>query len=249
MKGIVLEELKNKRIVLTEEGDFIKINDLNRDLKVGEEILIEEEKANTKHIIRRFALAAAMFVMVMLSSYAFYGYFVTQGYVSIGINPSLGKNVRMKIAYNYFGKTIKLQALNKEGNTIIEKMGRVQFKSTDEATNEFIKAAKKESVISLGVDNTIVITITAFNKKIDDESMDRSVERYIKENQIKGKVMIVLGNKTDYEKAKEDGVPIDKFILINKAIEKNSTYKFDDLNKKSIEEIINIINEEEKNYK
>lgn len=248
MKGIVLEELKNKLIILTKDGDFIEIDRLSEKVEIGEEIVIKGQKVNTKQTLRRFVLAAAMFIVAILGNFVIYGSLVTQGYVSIGINPSDNKNARMEIAYNSFGKAIKLQALNEDGNTIIEKVGKSQFKSTNEVINKFIKAAEKEKVISSEKENTIVITITAFNKKIDDESIDSSVEHYIKENEINAKVMIVVGNKTDYKKAKESGVPIDKFILINKAIKKNSAYEFNELNKKPIEEIIHIINEEEKNY-
>lgn len=248
MKGIVLEELKDKLIVLTSEGDFIEIDKLSEKVEIGEEIVIKEKKTNIKKTLKRFAFAAAVFCMVTLGGYAAYGSCVTQGYVSININPSDNTSASMEMAYNSFGKIIKLQALNKEGNALIGKMDRFQFKSMDVIINEFIEASEKNKFISQEKENTIVITIAAFNKKIDDESMDSSVEHYIKDNNINANVMIVRGNKTDYKKSKKSGVPIDKFILINKAIEKNSAYKFDDLNKKSIEEITRIINEQEKNY-
>lgn len=248
MKGIVLEELKDKLVVLTDEGDFIEIDKLSEKVEIGEEIVIKEQKTYIKKNLKRFAFAAAMFCMVILGGYAAYGSCVTQGYVSISINPSDNTSASMEMAYNSFGKVIKLQALNKEGNELIEKMNRGRFKATDVIINEFIEVSEKDKFISQEKENTIVITIAAFNKQIDDESMDTSVEHYINDNNINAKVMIVSGNKTDYKESKQSGVPIEKLILINKAIEKNSAYKFDDLNKKSIEEITRIINEEEKNY-
>ncbi|MDF2881087.1 MAG: hypothetical protein K0R54_1644 [Clostridiaceae bacterium] len=248
MKGIVLENLEDKLIVLTKEGDFIEIDRLSGNVEIGEEIVNIGERRNTKQTLARFTFAAAVFIMIIFGNYAIYKYYITQGYVSIGINPNVNKNASMEMAYNSAGQAIKLLALNKEGSTLIKKIGRFQFKPTNAVINEFIKAAEKERVISQEKENTIIITITAFNKKIDDESMDSSVEHYIKSNKIKAKVMVVLGDKTDYKRSKQLGIPTDKFILINKAIKKNPAYKFDDLNKKSIEEIIYIINEEEKNY-
>lgn len=248
MKGIVLEELNDKLIVLTEEGDFIEIDKLSKRMDIGEEICIKDIKANTMKTFKRFTFAAAVIFIFIFGNYAAYSSFATQGYISININPSENKNASMEMAYNSFGKIIKLHALSKEGNSIIEKMGRSQFKSTDTVINEFIETAKRESFISKEKGNTIILAIAASNKKIDDESMDISVENYIKENKIKAKVMIVSGNVTDYEESKQSGVPVDKYILIKKAIEKNSAFKFDDLNKKTIDEIIRIINEEEKSY-
>ncbi len=248
MKGIVIEELKDKLIVLTDEGDFIKIDKLSGRVEIGEEIVIKGQKTNIRNNLKHFALTAAVFCMIILGGYAAFGSFAAQGCVSISINSSDNRSASMEMTYNSFGKVIKLQALNKEGNALIEKMDRLQFKSTDVIINKFVEASEEDKFILQEKENTIVITIAAFNRKIDDESMDSSLERYIKENNINAKVMIIRGNKTDYEESKQSDVPIDKFILINKAIEKNSDYKFDDLNKKSIEEITSIINEEEKNY-
>lgn len=248
MKGIVIEELKDKLIVLTDEGDFIKIDKFSERVEIGEEIVIKGQKTNIRNNLKHCALTAAVFCMIILGGYAAFGFFAAQGCVSISINSSNNRSASMEMTYNSFGKVIKLQALNKEGNELIEKMDRLQFKSTDVIINKFVEASEEDKFISQENENAIVITIAAFNKKIDDESMDSSLERYIKENNINAKVMIIRGNKTDYEESKQSDVPIDKFILINKAIEKNSDYKFDDLNKKSIEEITSIINEEEKNY-
>lgn len=248
MKGIVLEELKDKLVVLTKEGDFVEIDRLTKEVGIGEEIIIKDYKANYKQILRGFTFVAATFVVVILVSYSIYINFATQGYVSVGINPSIDTNAHIEIAYNYFGKTIKLQALNKNGSIIMEKVNEFKFKSTDLVINKFIKAAESENIISKENENKIIIAVAAFNKKVDDESIDSSVEHYLKENGINAKVMIVLGNKNDYEKAKQSDISIDKSILIDRAIKNNSSYKFEDLNKKSIEEIIHIINEEEKNY-
>lgn len=247
MKGIVIEELKDKLIVLTDDGDFTEIDKLSEKVEIGNEIVIVKEKNNIKKTFKRFALTAAAFCMVVLG-YVSYCSLATQGYVSININSNNNQSANVEMAYNSFGKIIKLQGLNKDGNSIIEKMDKVKFKSADAIINKFIEVSEKDEIISQEKENTIVITITAFNKKIDDESIDSSVEHYIKDNKINAKVMIVTGNKIDYKKSKQSDVPIDKFILMNKAIEKNSAYKFDDLNKMSIEEITSIINEQEKNY-
>ena len=107
MKGIVLEELKDKLIVLTDKGDFIEIDKLSEKVEIGEEIVIKGQKTNIKKTLKRSALAAAVFCMVMLGSYTAYASLVTQGYVSISINPSDNKSASMEMAYNSFGKIIK----------------------------------------------------------------------------------------------------------------------------------------------
>ncbi|KHD38061.1 hypothetical protein NL50_00700 [Clostridium acetobutylicum] len=247
MKGIVIEELKYKLIILTEKGDFIEIDKLNTRAKIGQEINIKSKKISTKKALRRFALAATAMLIFFIINSLIYGMIFTREYVVVDINPNNNKNVAMEIHYNYFGNIIKLQAANKKGVSIVKKMRNLKFKATNVVINNFIRTAQNDKFIDSGKQNTIVITIASSSKSINDESIDSSLEHYIKENKINARPMIVLGNDIDYKKSKQVGIPIDKFILINKVIKNNPSYKFYDLNKKSIDELINIANQEE-NY-
>lgn len=246
MKGIVMEELKYKLVVLTKKGDFVEIDKLDRKVEIGEEITIKRQKISIEKKLIRLTLATAVVLAIFMVNYLIYGSVFARGYVVVNINPNSDKNATMEIHYNYFGKIIKLQAANKGGNSIVEKIDNFKSESINVIINKFIKAAQEEKTISQNKENTIVITIAASSKKINDESIDSSVERYIKDNKINAKTMIVFGNEIDYKKSKQIGIPIDKFILINEAIKKNPSYKFSDLNKKSIKELINIANEEGK---
>lgn len=246
MKGIVMEELKYKLVVLTKKGYFIEIDKLDRKVEIGEEITIKRQKISIEKKFIRLTLAAAIVLVIFMVNYFVYSSVFTREYVVININPNNDKNAAMEIHYNYFGKVIKLQAANKGGNPIVQKIDNFKSESTNVIINKFIKAAQEEKTISKNKENAIVITIAASSKKINDESIDSSVERYIKNNKINAKAMIVFGNEIDYKKSKQIGIPIDKFILINEAIKKNPSYKFSDLNRKSIKELINIANQEGK---
>lgn len=246
MKGIVMEELKDKLVVLTKKGYFVQIDKLDRKVEVGEEITIKRQKISIEKKLIRLTLVAAVVLAIFMVNYLIYGSVFAREYVVVNINPNSNKNVAMEIHYNYFGKIIKLQAANKGGNSIVKKIDDSKSESINVIINKFIKAAQKEKVISQKKENTIVITIAASSKRINDESIDSSVELYIKNNKINAKAMIVFGNETDYKKSKQIGIPIDKFILINEAIKKNPSYKSSDLNKKSIKELIDVANKEGK---
>lgn len=248
MKGIVLEVLENKLVVLTKKGDFIEIDKTNDNVDIGDEVTADAEKRDTKQMLRRFMSAAAVLIMFIMGSYAVYGYYIPQGYINININPDANINASVEMAYNHYGKPIKLHALDKDGNVIINKMNNFRSKSIDTVINELIKNAEEEKVISKDKKNTIVLTITGLINKIDDESLDRSVEQYIKKNNIKAKTMIIRGNKTEYEDAKQSEISTDKFILINIVIQKNPEYRLNDLKDKSVEELLHIINDEGGKY-
>ncbi|WP_207725845.1 anti-sigma factor domain-containing protein [Clostridium sp. DJ247] len=239
MKGIVLEELKDKLIVLTKDGEFIEVDKPNNSADIGEEIEINMAKRKRKQIFKGLVSAVAVFLLLFIGSYSAYGYYIPQGYVNVDINPSV------EISYNLFGTPIKLQGLNEDGNKVIKKIGKFSHKSIDVAVDEIIKAAKEEKFISKEKENIILITVTELNKKIDDESLRNSVDNYIDENKIMMKTIFLKGNKTIYGKAKEQGISPGKLILAEQAVEKDSGNESNDVNEKSIREIMDITNNEE----
>lgn len=243
MKGIVLERLDDKLIVLTTDGGFIEIDKLNDSVDIGEEIVINTSTGNKKQIFRRLIAAAAVFLIFFIGNYGVYSYYTPQGYVNVDINPSI------EIAYNVYGKPIKLRGLNEDGNRVIEKVDKFYLKSIDITIDEIIKVSREEGFISKEKENIILITVTELNKNIDDQSLKNAVDTYIKESKIKAKTVLLKGNKTIYEKAKNQGISPCKLILVDQAIEKSSEHKFNDINKKSVKEIMDIINKEEEGNK
>ncbi|WML36786.1 anti-sigma factor domain-containing protein [Clostridium sp. OS1-26] len=239
MKGIVLQRLDDKIIVLTKDGDFVEVDKPNDFVDIGEEIVINRPEKDKKLIFRHFIYAAAVFLMFFVGGYSAYAYYTPKGYVNVDINPSI------EIAYNLYGKPIKLRALNEDGNKVIKKIDKSHLKSVDIVINEIIKISEEERFISKEKENTIIITVTELDKKIDDQSLEKAVDNYIKESKIAAKTIFLKGNKTIYEKAKEQNISPCKLILIDQAIEKSSGHELNDIDKKSVKEIINIINEEE----
>lgn len=75
MKGIVIEELKDKFIVLIDDGDFIEIDKLSEKVEIGNEIVIVKEKNNIKKIFKCFVLIVVVFCMVVFG-YVFYCFLV-----------------------------------------------------------------------------------------------------------------------------------------------------------------------------
>ncbi len=239
MKGIVLQRLNDKIIVLTNNGDFIEIDKPDDFVDIGEEIVINTPAKDKKLIFRRFIYAAAVFLLFFIGGYGAYGYYTPKGYVNVDINPSI------EIAYNLYGEPIKLRALNEDGNKVIKKIDKSHLKSVDIAINEIIKISEEERFISKEKENTIIITITELNKKIDAQNLEKAVDNYVKESKIAAKIILLKGDKKIYEKAKEQNISPCKLILIDQAKEKSSGNELNDIDKKSVKEIINIINEEE----
>ena len=81
--------------------------------------------------------------------------------------------------------------------------------------------------------------------EIKKENLEKAVDNYVKESKIAAKIILLKGDKKIYEKAKEQNISPCKLILIDQAKEKSSGNELNDIDKKSVKEIINIINEEE----
>lgn len=240
MKGIVLERLKDKFIVLTKDGDFMEVDKPYNFVDIGEEIEINMAKRNRKQIFKGFISTVAVFLLLFIGSYSAYCYYTPQGYVNVDINSSV------EISYNLFGTPIKLQGLNEDGNKIIKRIGKFSRKSIDIVVDEIIKAAEEEKFISKEKENIILITVTELNKKIDDENLKSLVDDYVKKSNLWAKTVLLEGNESTYKKAKEQGVSPGKLILVDQAIKKSSGHEFNNINEKSVKEIMDIINDGEK---
>lgn len=247
MNAIILELLKDKLIVLTKEGNFIEIDKISDAVEIGQEIIIDGQKKCKKQISKWVISIAAVVTLAVFVFGDYIAYYKPQGYINISINPNANTDANVVIDYNIYGDCIKLTALNKNGDIVVKKIIGFKYKPTNIVIDNIINAAKQEKFIANQEENVILITNTKIYKKIDDLGLDDSVKKFVKENKIEAKTILLEANKDEYKKAEQDNTPIDKFLLINEVIKGNSSYKFVDLKEKSIKEIINIIDEKENN--
>lgn len=247
MNAIILELLKDKLIVLTKEGNFIEIDKIGDAVEIGQEIIIDGQKKCKKQISKWVISIAAVVTLAVFVFGDYIAYYKPQGYINISINPNANTDANVVIDYNIYGDCIKISSLNKNGNIVVKKINGSEHKPTNIVINNIINAAKQEKFIANQEGNVILITNTKIYKKIDDLGLDDSVKKFVKENKIEAKTILLEANKDEYKKAEQDNTPIDKFLLINEVIKGNSSYKFADLKEKSIKEIINIIDEKENN--
>lgn len=247
MNAIILELSKDKLIVLTKEGNFVEIDKISDAVEIGQEIIIDGQKKCKKQISKWVISIATVVTLAVFVFGDYIAYYKPQGYINISINPNANTDANIVIDYNIYGDCIKISALNKSGDIVVKKINGSEHKPINIVINNIINAAKQEKFIANQEGNVILITNTKIYKKIDDLGLDDSVKKFVKENKIEAKTILLEANKDEYKKAEQDNTAIDKFLLINEVIKGNSSYKFADLKEKSIKEIINIIDEKESN--
>lgn len=242
MKAVVMEKKNDKLIVLTQQGEFIEIIKRGNKLDIGDELNINNT-LNKNNIVRRLASVAAVFIILLSAGFGVYGYYTPYGYVNVDINPSV------EISYNLYNKVIRLRGLNNDGNNVIENINDFKNKSIDYVVNEVVDAAIENNYINEEKENAVLVTVIEESKKIDNESLQKSVKNHIKNKNTKAEVMVV---KTDTKKSlvknnDNENVTPGKSILINKALEINKNLNYEQVSKKPINEIMKIVKENKKN--
>lgn len=209
MEGIILEELEDKLIVLIKGGEFIEIDKPNYPVEIGQKIIVNTQRKKSKYHLKHFISAAAVFMILLTGGYGVYGYYTPYGYINVDINPSL------EVAYNLYGKSIKLRGLNQDGNQMLKKMDNFKSKSIERVIDKIIETAVQEKFITKEKENKILITVTELNRKIDNEKLEKEVQRFIQQRKVKAAAVVIKGNKAAYQQAKKQGISPSKIILKN----------------------------------
>ncbi|EOC99752.1 anti-sigma factor domain-containing protein [Caldisalinibacter kiritimatiensis] len=242
MKGIVMEKLGDKVVVLTKEGDFIETTIPNEHVDIGQEIIIDNRSSNS-NLFRRVVSIAAAIILLVIGSYGVYGYYNPFGYVNVDINPSL------EIAYNLYGRVIDIKPLNDDGKLIASKLDDFKNKSVDDVLNQVVDKAVEEEFIEKDKENLVLVTITEKGKKIKEENIQQQVNNHIEEIKMNTELVIVESDKETYEKAKKEKTSPGKLMLINEALKLDKSIKTEEIFNKPVKEIVNIINEKRKEIK
>ena len=242
MRGIVMEKNNNKIIVLTDNGQFLEIKSFNDSIQIGQEVHFNNKVYNQSFIKKAVSIAAAFLVMVFCG-YGVYGYYMPFGYVDVDINPSV------ELSYNLYDRVIDIKGLNEDGNHIIQKIDSYKNKPVKDIITKVIDRAIEEKYIKPEEKNAILVTITEAGSKIDDEEILQSVDNHMKNEKLETEVVVIKSDKNEYEAAKESNISPGKQILINKALKSSNTTNHEDMQNKSVKEIMSIIKENKKEDK
>lgn len=155
--GIVLEVKKNTAILMTNTGEFVKVNCLRNIPKIGENYTGAVKKEIS--YMKKFAAAIALFI-ILIGGGSTYAYVTPIAAISVSINPSI------EIQINRFDKVIKVTPKNNDGKTLINTLA-INNKNIDEALVLVVEAAKKDNFINktyIEAGKTISVVIASKNK-------------------------------------------------------------------------------------
>lgn len=228
--GIIMEEHKRYYIVMTRDGEFLKVKKI-KEYQIGEEISFttsQEEKASLgrklfARKIPQFSMALVLLLAVIplltnLNTGKAYAY------VTVDINPSIEMSIDDK-------QTVTaMRAYNDDGTNIVRSIDDWRGKTLTDVTEEIISQSEQNGYLKNGRD--VMIAITHINKK--DKAIDEQIEKTIHMIEQKRKLAVTLIeiSKRTHDEAKKLGVSPNKL-----AIAENKGVPIEKVKEKSVAEI------------
>lgn len=244
--GIVYEIHSNKVVVMTPDSEFLVIK-RTKDMYLGQQVKfnIKDIKETMKPVYKYVSIAssvAAVFVLLffVLGVPSYDGYLA----INVDINPSIEFVVDQNM------KVIDMNALNDDANAIIQELD-TKGEDVYVAIDDFVDVCETHGYMEEH-DNIVLISATVDDTKIkyvkgsdEDKALDEFLidvsERLNSENQnITGKVIKVLPE--DREAALKDNLSMGKYYLIQKAKASGLDLSGDELDRKTIAELLEAIN-------
>lgn len=228
--GIIMEEHKRYYIVMTRDGEFLKVKKI-KEYQIGEEISFttsQEEKANLgrklfARKIPQFSMALVL-LLVVIPLLTNLNIGKAYAYVTVDINPSIEMSIDDK-------QTVTaIRAYNDDGTNIIHSMDDWRGKTLTDVTEEIISQSEQNGYLKNGRD--VMIAITHINKK--DKAIDEQIEKTIHMIEQKRRLAVTLIeiSKRTHDEAKKLGVSPNKL-----AIAENKGVPIEKVKEKSVAEI------------
>lgn len=241
-KGIIIDIHDKYIIVMNESGGLLKIR-RKENVNVGQAILftdddiIVDKKVNK--IIKIWTVpivtAALIFISIVSGIINVNNKNTPYALLTFDINPSFS------IEVNKDNTVINAVALNDDAKSL--DIDKIKNKSLDDAL-KLIKTSLKENKKFEDKNSLIVgFSFLEENKNIEFED---NVKAVINENFNDFKIVYIQGDKGDHEEAKKVGISLGKYI-INKRL--NNRFSEEQMKNITIDELIDIFNEENINLK
>ncbi|MCI2062051.1 MAG: anti-sigma factor domain-containing protein [Eubacteriaceae bacterium] len=213
MKGIVVEIKNGTAAVLTENGEFVKVQ---RRCAVGDTIELSSGARRTA--VKKILAACAAFVLVACGSLTVKAAVTPYSYVTVDVNPSIEYKV------NFFDTVIGTEALNKEAEAVtdeLEKRG-VRGSSVTGAVELTMEVMADSDYLKKGTSGYVIVSVASRSKSRAD-TLTKSLSAGAEAKADK-KVTVDVEQATidDRETAKELGISTGRLQVAKKITGKNN---------------------------
>ena len=159
IRGIVIESSVESLVLLTKEGEYIKLPSPGNIYRPGEEIVIKQPKRANKFIT---AASAAAVLLFLVGVFNFIAPLITPsepfGYVAIDINPGV------LLVLNEETRVETIEAFNSDGEALIGELP-LENETAAQAAGKIIQRAYSLGHLPRGTDNAILISLSTLEKE------------------------------------------------------------------------------------
>ncbi|TDL35239.1 anti-sigma factor domain-containing protein [Jeotgalibacillus sp. S-D1] len=226
-KGVVMEINKRHIILLTQEGEFLRVQKPSSSVEIGEMIYAKPIERNNSQRSRWPAYSAL--TAILLLSFFLLNPFTsnkTYAYLAVDINPSF----EFKIGPD--GQVLAINELNAEAAKIVDDI-LWEEQTLSETIDQIISISDQEGYLNEG-DPAILIS-SVFTDNADDAYIEDLNESIVMlagkaENSFpKANIVLQEGSMEDYNNAEEQGVSFGRLIQekTSKKIEQKTNIKKD----------------------
>ncbi|CAM3669916.1 anti-sigma factor domain-containing protein [Marinicrinis lubricantis] len=244
-KGLVMEIERRSIIVMTSDGQFVRIPRRNRVCDIGEEIAFPRSSfraPNRLYSLAAVCTAAVVLIFALFSGLTFFSQPAVAAYVTMDINPSI------ELGIDEDEKVIEAEGLNDEGHKLLEEVDVIGLPLREAANAVLEKAAPV--LAKYGEDEgTSEIVITSMVIKLEYEkeenqyidevkaSMETHLQKQFEQDQLKLNITVLSVPKELRESAKEIGVSSGKLAVKMLAEKEGILISEESLKNKSLTEI------------
>jgi hypothetical protein len=226
-KGVIMNIEREYLTMLTPEGEFIKTRNRNENYQLGDELVffpLQEEQISRYSIKNRLSpfklkwISALTAILLVISFIPTYFNDDVYAYMSIDINPSF------EIGLDQDLQVVKLKAMNKEAELIVQQIDKWKNQHVDVITEAIITKSRENGFLNEGQE--IIIT-TVIEEDIEDEEEakieeDLEADLSVLSNALEKEDIVITSIKSDEEtreKAKKQGVSTGKLIQQEKKMQ------------------------------
>ncbi|SEM88811.1 anti-sigma factor domain-containing protein [Lihuaxuella thermophila] len=236
-KGIIMEIRGRHWIVMTQDGEFVKIPKTNSAAQIGEEIRFQEGRATKRQPWMMVASVAAAAMLGMF--FVFPQFFANQAhaetYVYLDLNPSIA------IGLDKDQHVVQIKPLNSSAKKLVREIDW-QDKKLDEVAVDLLDQAKSDGYLHRK-DHVIISGIKEDKYSVKAlKSLEKTIEKNAQsiENSLDLEVHTLVMPKQVQTKAEKTGLSPTKYAVWLLAKKEGQQIPVEELEEKSISELANI---------
>lgn len=237
MKAIIVDKEGKYAIVLTENGEFIKLRDKG-NYQIGHEIDIASGTSDKNMFIKISTVAASVLVILGIC-FGAYSYAMPYSYINIEINPSI------EITMNIYDKVIKTRALNDDGERVLSSVS-TGIKGVEDVIGSILESAEQKGYLGKESKNAVMFTVSAKSeRKVEaiGEKIENTAGEHIDTSDTKTDIIVETIPLEKHVTAEEMGISPGKVVLLERLQESAPGVDIESYKDVPVEEILKEISE------